>query len=74
MFSLATGDADLLPQTDNVLMVFSLIYGEGMPSTRFVEVTHESPAEVVWDVTIDHEPRITPFRIERMPLVPPSAE
>lgn len=64
------GDADLLPETGNVLVTFGTIVHARFPNnTRLVEVTHTTPAEVVWEVIINETGGA--FRSRRLPSLYP---
>ncbi len=74
-FTRIVGDADWLPETGNVLVTFGAIESDedGTPSARIVEVTHETPAEKVFELIVaDDNPdgpgnRVV-YRAERLPL------
>jgi arylsulfate sulfotransferase len=81
------GDADSLPNTGNVLIDFGGIITDdsGMPSDsvgtghcsiRIIEVTHTTPAEKVFDLSIDDNKSEFPggwqsYRAERLPSLYP---
>ena len=72
VYSPIMGDADLLPQTGNVLVTFSSISGgpAGIPITtaRVVEVTHTTPAEKVFELNLSREgsSSLAIYRSERL--------
>lgn len=57
LYSSIVGDADMLPETGNVLITFGGILpsDEGVAGAHLVEVTHTMPAEVVFEVTLDDD-------------------
>ena len=57
LYSSIVGDADPLPMTGNVLVTFGGILpsDEGAPAAHLIEVTHTTPAEVVFEVTLDDD-------------------
>jgi arylsulfate sulfotransferase len=78
-FSVHMGDADALPITGNVLIDFPGIQhsdgvrmsdlGKGFRATRLVEVTHDTPATVVFDALMynpDPTGMISVYRAERI--------
>jgi hypothetical protein len=78
-YSAALGDADLLPQTDNVLITHGNIYSRGNKlAARIIEVTHTTPAHEVFNLVVkdnseDPEAGWRVYRSERITsLYPPS--
>jgi len=84
LYSTFISDADWLPETGNVLIDFGGIshtdgvlnsdLGWGNRSTRIVEVDHNSPAEIVFDMQFfnpDPQKRISVYRSERIPSLYP---
>ena len=81
------GDADFLPETGNVLIAFGGIakdadgnqtdkIGQAKISVRLIEVTHTTPAEKVFDLSIvDDSPEVAngwqTYRSERLPSLYP---
>jgi arylsulfate sulfotransferase len=57
LYASIVGDVDVLPTTGNVLITFGGILpgDEGTPAAHLVEVTHTTPAEVVFEVTLDDD-------------------
>jgi arylsulfate sulfotransferase len=81
LFAHFIGDADSLPTTGNVLIDFGGIsYVDGVAANgnavRIVEVTHTTPADKVFDLSISTplgDPSWRVYRAERIPdLYPPS--
>ena len=82
-FARFLGDADWMPQTGNVLINYGglvsdasgapIVEGAGHNWVRIVEVTHESPAEKVFELFIDDERPAgwSVFRAERLPSLYP---
>ena len=82
-FARFLGDADWLPQTGNVLITYGGLVSdaEGRPSVegerhnwvRIVEVTHETPAQTVFELFIDDERPAgwSVYRAERLPSLYP---
>lgn len=80
LFAGHIGDANWMPKTGNVLVTFggtsytggvaNSKLGLGAVSTRIIEVTHETPAEKVFDLLV-YDPgrnaRMQVFRSERIP-------
>jgi len=85
-FSGFVSDADWLPETDNILLANGghIRLPDGSPGVwdfgnhqwaSFVEVTHSSPAEKVWEVVIDDPARgWQAFRAERLPNLYPQSD
>jgi arylsulfate sulfotransferase len=80
LFGAYIGDADWLPRTGNVLIDYGgLRYVDGVPTNtnavRIMEVTHTTPAEKVFDLSIETPPDVPAwfvYRAERIPdLYPP---
>lgn len=46
------GDADWLPETGNILVAFTDPSGSDVPDARIVEVTHDQPAEVLFNMAL----------------------
>jgi len=72
LYSPTGGDADWMPVTGNVLVTFmGPTYDGGLPvprEARILEITHQTPAEVVFSVTLSNAPgRITVHRSEKIP-------
>ena len=82
-FARFVGDADWMPQTGNVLINYGglvsdavgtpIVEGAGHNWVRIVEVTHETPAEKVFELFIDDERPAgwSVFRAERLPSLYP---
>ena len=82
-FARFVGDADWMPQTGNVLINYGglvsdaagtpIVEGAGHNWVRIVEVTHETPAEKVFELFIDDERPAGwfVFRAERLPSLYP---
>ncbi len=82
-FARFVGDADWMPQTGNVLINYGglvsdaagtpIVAGAGHNWVRIVEVTHETPAEKVFELFIDDERPAGwyVFRAERLPSLYP---
>ena len=82
-FARFLGDADWMPQTGNVLINYGglvsdesgspIVEGGGHNWVRIVEVTHETPAEKVFELFIDDERPAgwSVFRAERLPSLYP---
>ncbi len=82
-FARRVGDADWMPETGNVLVTYgglstdadgnSISGGGGHDWVRIVEVTHDSPAEEVFELFVDDErPRgWLSFQAERLPSLYP---
>jgi arylsulfate sulfotransferase len=71
IYTAIVGDADLMPETGNVLVTFGAIVRDDPdePAARLVEVTRESPAVEVWDLHIyDNNPAgaTIVYRAERL--------
>jgi arylsulfate sulfotransferase len=82
LYSASQGDADRMPTTGNVLITFSdTQFIAGLPTSQWglgashaaiVEVTHDSPAQVVFDMHVyDPDPasKTYVYRSERIPLL-----
>ncbi len=63
--SLGKGDVDYLPQTGNAQILFTSGWDNTIPTLRLVEVTRETPAEVVFDMTV-RPPSSDGYRVHRM--------
>ncbi len=65
------GDADVLPETGNVLVTFGSLAPEtdGEPGARIVEVTRDDPAVEVWMLEV--LARRVVYRAERLPSLYP---
>ena len=82
-FARFLGDADWMPQTGNVLINYGglvsdaagtpMVEGSGHNWVRIVEVTHDTPAETVFELFIDDERPAgwSVFRAERLPSLYP---
>ena len=82
-FARFLGDADWMRQTGNVLINFGglvsdaggnpLVEGAGHNWVRVVEVTHDTPAEKVFELVIDDERPAgwSVYRVERLPSLYP---
>ncbi|MBM64398.1 MAG: hypothetical protein CL484_15735 [Acidobacteria bacterium] len=82
-FARFLGDADWMPQTGNILINFGglvsdpsgvpVVDGAGHNWVRIVEVTHESPAEKVFEIFIDDDRPAgwSVYRAERLPSLYP---
>ena len=86
IYAAFVGDADAQPLTGNVLITFAGIIKDesGLPSdfvgggkgSRIIEVTHTTPAEKVFDLSIeDSSPNVADgwqgYRAERLPSLYP---
>jgi arylsulfate sulfotransferase len=81
LFGAYIGDADWLPRTGNILIDYGgLVYVDGVRTNtnavRIMEVTHTTPAEKVFDLSIETPPDAPAwfvYRAERIPdLYPPA--
>ena len=82
-FARFLGDADWMPRTGNVLINYGglvsdaagtpIVEGSGHNWVRIVEVTHDTPAEKVFELFIDDERPAgwSVFRAERLPSLYP---
>lgn len=70
LFSPGQGDADVLPETGNVLLVFAML-GLITPTSRIVELNPERPDEPVLDVTIGGDVKRYVYRAEVVPSLFP---
>lgn len=70
LYSPQRGDADMLPQTGNVLITYGDIWRPADDvEMRVVEVTHTDPAEVVWELAVRGSSGAV--RCERVPSLYP---
>ena len=78
-------EADTLPETGNVLLIsgglmtdangeFTTNFGAAHHWTSIKELTHDSPAEKVWELVIDDPAGgWASYRVERVPSLYPSS-
>lgn len=67
LYSSIMGEAERLPETGNTLVVFGFIHTADGPSWRVVEVDHQQPAEVLFELAPPRERG--EFGLNRVPKV-----